>query len=68
MKPHEQRVVDEKNELGEKLEKLLTFLQTDLYKSLNEKEQELLYFQSQVMEDYYEVLQQRIDLFTRDNI
>ena len=63
MQPHEQRVVNEMNELGEKLEKLLTFLQTDFYKSLTEKEQELLYFQSQVMEDYYEVLQQRIELF-----
>lgn len=68
MKPHEQRVVDEKNELGEKLEKLLTFLQTDIYKSLNEKEQELLSFQSQVMEDYYEVLQQRVDLFTQEGV
>ena len=63
MQPHEQRVVDEKNELGEKLEKLVAFLQTDFYKTLTEKEQELLYFQSQAMEDYYEVLQQRIELF-----
>ena len=63
MQPHEQRVVDEKNELGEKLEKILAFIQTDFYKGLSEKEQELLYFQSQVMEDYYEVLQQRIELF-----
>lgn len=63
MQPHEQRVVDEKNELGDKLEKLLTFLQTDFYKILSEKEQELLYFQSQAMQDYYEVLQQRIELF-----
>ena len=63
MQPHEQRVVDEKNELGDKLERLLTFLQTDFYKTLTEKEQELLYFQSQVMEDYYETLQQRIELF-----
>jgi hypothetical protein len=63
MQPHEQRVVDEKNELGERLERLLSFLQTDFYKSLSEKEQELLYFQSQVMEDYFEVLEQRIELF-----
>jgi hypothetical protein len=63
MQPHQQRVVDEKNELGVKLEALLKFLQTDLYKSLPEKEKELLYFQSQVMEDYYEVLEQRIELF-----
>lgn len=63
MQPHQQRVVDEKNELGTKLEALLKFLQTELYKSLSEKEKELLYFQSQVMEDYYEVLEQRIELF-----
>jgi hypothetical protein len=63
MQPHQQRVVDEKNELGERLEKLLAFLQADLYKSLSEQERELLFFQSQVMEDYYEVLEQRIELF-----
>lgn len=63
MQPHQQRVVDEKNELGVKLEKLLDFLQTELYKGLSEKERELLYFQSQVMEDYYETLEQRIELF-----
>ena len=63
MQPHQQRVIDEKDQLGEKLEKLLAFLSTDIYKSLPQREQELLYFQSQVMEDYYEVLQERIELF-----
>ena len=63
MQPHQQRVVDEKEALGEKLEKLLDFIQTDFYKTLPERERELLFFQSQVMEDYYEVLQERIELF-----
>ena len=63
MQPHQQRVVDEKEQLGERLEKLIAFLTTDLYKALPEREQELLYFQSRVMEDYYEVLQQRVELF-----
>lgn len=44
MQPHQQRVVDEKNELCDKLGKLLTFLQTDFYKTLREEERELLYF------------------------
>lgn len=63
MQPHQQRVVDEKNELGERLEKLLAFRQTELYKSLPEQEQELLYFQSQAMKHYHEILEQRIELF-----
>lgn len=63
MQPHQQRVLDEKNELGERLEKLLSFIGTDFYRGLPEKERELLFFQSQVMEDYYEVLEQRIELF-----
>lgn len=63
MQPHQQRVVDEKNELGERLEKLLAFIGTDSYKELPEKDKELLFFQSQIMEDYFEVLEQRIELF-----
>lgn len=63
MQPHQQRVVDEKEALGEKLEKLLDFIQTDFYKTLPERERGLLFFQSQVMEDYYETLQERIELF-----
>lgn len=63
MQPHQQRVVDEKNELGERLEKLMVFRGTQLYKSLPEQEQELLYFQSQAMKHYYEILEQRIELF-----
>ena len=63
MQPHQQRVLDEKVELGIKLEALLGFMQTGLYSGLSDKEKELLYFQSQVMEDYYEVLEQRIELF-----
>ena len=63
MQPHQQRVVDEKNELGERLEKLLDFIGTDFYKRLPEKDKELLFFQSQIMEDYFEVLEQRIELF-----
>lgn len=63
MQPHQQRVVDEKNELGERLTKLLAFIGTDLYKSLPEEDKELLFFQSQIMEDYFEVLEQRIERF-----
>lgn len=68
MQPHQQRVVDEKNELGERLEKLLAFIGTDLYKSLLEEDKELLFFQSQIMEDYFEVLEQRIERFNQGEI
>lgn len=63
MQPHQQRVIDEKVELGEKLEKLLSFIQTDFYKNLPEAERELLFYQSEVMEDYFKTLEQRIELF-----
>lgn len=63
MQPHEQRVVDEKNELLAKMTKLLEFFHTDTFKSLPAKEQKLLELQVDVMEVYYEVLNKRIALF-----
>lgn len=63
MQPHQQRVVDEKNELSDRLEKLLGFIGTDFYNSIPKKQQELLVLQSKAMLDYNSILGQRIYLF-----
>jgi hypothetical protein len=63
MQPHQQRVVDEQLELGSKLQKLLEFLDTDIYRSLTLQERNLLTLQSMAMLTYDEVLLQRIANF-----
>lgn len=63
MLPHQERVVVEKKELDEKLEKLKTFFDNPIYKSLNESERELLYKQSRFMQGYSDILGVRIANF-----
>ena len=64
MQPHQQRVVDEKTELDEKITKLRAFFDNPIYKSLLIDEQERLDRQLQYMLDYSEVLGERIAAFT----
>lgn len=61
--PHQQRVVDEKQELDEKREKLGAFKNTDLFASLPWQEQERLNTQAHVMTMYSAVLGARIAAF-----
>lgn len=61
--PHQQRVVDEKSELDEKLSKLDAFLRTDTFKSLRNEEQILLDRQATAMRIYSGNLGERIKLF-----
>lgn len=64
MKPHQQRVVDEKTELDNKLEKLNDFVQRNpLFLSLPIEEQERLKQQSFVMAQYSSILGERIAAF-----
>ncbi len=56
MQPHEQRVVDERNELGEKLIKLRAFLGGDLFSSLSINDQVLLTRQEAAMDEYLSIL------------
>lgn len=60
---HQQRVVDEKAALDEKLEKLRAFFNTDIFKGLDEDEQDSLWLQSDHMDDYSAVLGERIAAF-----
>lgn len=63
MQPHQQRVIDEKNELSDKIYKLSSFRTTDMFKSLSEKEQDLLTVQLNTMIEYENILEERIQLF-----
>lgn len=61
--PHQQRVVDEKQELDEKREKLGAFKNSGLFASLPWQEQERLNTQAHVMTMYSAVLGARIAAF-----
>lgn len=63
MAPHQQRVVDEKNELDSKLEKLIEFLDTQLFLGLPFEEKLRLRRQSVVMDEYSNILAARIGAF-----
>ncbi len=62
--PHQQRVVDEKNELDEKRKKLGEFKNGDVFPRLPWQEQERLNTQAHVMTLYSAVLGARIAAFT----
>lgn len=63
MQPHQQRVVDEKAELSEKLEKLETFTGGSIYADLPASEQMRLSRQLLIMQLYEQVLAERIGAF-----
>lgn len=61
--PHEQRVVEEKDELDKKIAKLDSFGRGDIFAELSPNEQSLLGKQLSIMEEYSEILGKRIDIF-----
>jgi hypothetical protein len=61
--PHQQRVVDEKISLDEKRAKLINFLMTPLFNTLSIAEQGRLQRQLPCMNNYSEVLGERIASF-----
>lgn len=64
MQPHQQRVVDEKDELAEKLTKLNDFIGgNNIYDSLPADERNRLARQAFVMKDYLDILNERIAAF-----
>ena len=63
MQPHQERVVAEQNELGEKLNKLKAFIVNPIFKTLPEAEQKLLNRQYDAMLEYYNILGERITAF-----
>ena len=63
MQPHQERVVTEKDELDTKIEKLSSFISSDVYSTLTEAEQSRLGRQLGLMQQYSDVLGERIAAF-----
>lgn len=64
MQPHQQRVVDEKDELEKKARALSDFIgNSPIFDTLDAAEQERLKEQNDVMWQYYEILEARIAAF-----
>lgn len=63
LQPHQQRVVDEKRELDERLEKLNAFFRTPTFHGLDGVEQGRLGRQAGIMMQYSAVLAERIAAF-----
>lgn len=63
LQPHQQRVVDEKRELDERLEKLNAFFRTPAFHGLEGAEQGRLGRQAGIMMQYSAVLAERIAAF-----
>lgn len=61
--PHQQRVIDERAELENRLDKLTGFLATATFEALPDDEQERLLRQSGIMIQYSDVLAERIAAF-----
>jgi hypothetical protein len=63
MQPYQQRVVDEKAALDELHGKLKVFLSGDVFKKLDNAEQQRLFHQSAAMALYSYILAERITAF-----
>lgn len=64
MQPHEERVIQERKELSDRMQKLAVFLDEVIeFKNLSKKEQNLLQRQYEIMNDYLSILNERIALF-----
>jgi len=64
MQPHQQRVVDEKTELDEKITKLGEFIESSpIFAGLPDDERERLVRQKSCMGEYSEILGERIAAF-----
>lgn len=68
LEPHQERVVDEKDELDDRLRKLKKFIDTNQqFNELPDKDKELMRKQSVAMEAYASVLDERIKIFREIN-
>lgn len=61
--PHQQRVIEERDSLQEKYDKLQNFFSTEIYKKLEDEDQQLLSDQHFHMGQYLAILKQRIERF-----
>lgn len=64
MRPHQERVIAESNDLREKMNKLEAFIGGEAFKDLDASDKDLLMRQHVFMGAYLDILRQRIALFT----
>lgn len=64
MEPFQQRVIQEADEVKDRLNKLGAFLNTAAYAELDSEDQSLLWHQHKAMAEYHNILEQRIARFT----
>lgn len=67
MQPYQQRVVDEKADLDDKLSKLRQFMTSNAWTAVPEPDRLLLIRQEEVMRQYAEILGKRIQRFVDTN-
>ena len=60
IKEHVERMIVEAHDLGDKIQKLLAFTETEIFKSLTTTKQILLIKQLAYMDGYYTILHERI--------
>jgi hypothetical protein len=66
LKPYQERVIDEKEELDSKIDALRLFFNTDTFQSLQDRDKYLLVRQSGVMATYSSILGDRIARFIQE--
>jgi hypothetical protein len=63
MKPHEERVLAERCELSDRLNKLIAFIESEAFNAIDRYDRGLLRLQRLRMSDYLSVLDERIERF-----
>jgi len=63
MKEYQSRIIDEKTELEEKIDRLKGFFGGEVFMNLHEEEQDRLHCQYQIMKAYSAILASRIKMF-----
>ena len=66
LKPYQERVIDEKQELDDRIEKLRTFFNTDTFQALQDRDKYLLVQQSGAMATLSRILGDRIARFIEE--
>lgn len=66
MEAYQQRVVDEKNELDDRIDKLSTFIESDVFVfEVDQEQQNLLLIQLSTMRSYSLILDLRVQKFSK---
>lgn len=67
MQPHEERIVEERRELSERIVKLAKFISaSEIFNTLHKIDQDLLKEQRDAMISYHDALDARIERLTAD--